>query len=318
VRRMLKDPKAIAFVENFAGQWLEIRRLESVQPDRDRFPDFDDYLRASMLKETELFFQNIILEDRSILDLVGGKYTFLNERLARHYGIKGVTGPEFRKVSLSGTRRTGVLTQASVLTVSSYGNRTSPVLRGKYILENLLNTPPPPPPANVPPLDEAGVGSKVSLRQQLEQHRVNPVCASCHARMDPLGFSLENFDAVGAWRARDGELPIDPSGTLPDGRSFKNAEELIGVLKTERSAVTEALTEKVLTYALGRGVGRHDRATVKKIATDVAAHQYRFSSLVLEIVRSLPFQRRAGEKRPAQQTADVLPAWHRTIVNNQK
>ncbi len=295
VRRMLKSEKARALVENFAGQWLEIRRLESVQPDRDRFPDFDDYLRNSMLKETELFFQNIIQEDRNILDFIGGKHTFLNERLARHYGIKGVTGPEFRKVDLNGSGRSGILTQASVLTVSSYGNRTSPVLRGKWILENLLNTPPPPPLANVPPLDETAIGSKASLRQQLEQHRLNPVCASCHARMDPLGFSLENYDAVGAWRTQDGKFPIDPSGALPDGRSFKGTEDLIGILKTERNAFTEALTEKLLTYALGRGVERHDRATVKKIAANVAANQYRFSNLVLEIVKSLPFQRRRGE-----------------------
>ncbi|MEP7336811.1 MAG: DUF1592 domain-containing protein [Acidobacteriota bacterium] len=294
VRRMLKDAKASALVENFVGQWLEIRRLESVQPDRDRFPDFDDYLRASMLKETEVFFQNIIQTDGSILDLVGGKYTFLNERLARHYGIKGVTGPEFRKVDLAGTPRTGLLTQASVLTVSSYGNRTSPVLRGKWILDNILNTPPPPPPP-VPALDEAAVGVKGTMRQQLEKHRASPICASCHARMDPLGFSLENFDAVGAWRSQDGKFPIDPSGTLPDGRSFKNAEELIVILKTQQGVFTEALTEKLLTYGLGRGVERHDRASVKKIAANVAANQYRFSSLVLEIVKSLPFQRRSGE-----------------------
>jgi mono/diheme cytochrome c family protein len=318
VRRMLKDAKASALVENFVGQWLEIRRLESVQPDRDRFPDFDDYLRASMLKETEQFFQNIIQADGSILDLIGGKYTFLNERLARHYGIKSVTGAEFRKVDLTGTARTGVLTQASVLTVSSYGNRTSPVLRGKYILENLLNTPPPPAPANVPPLDEASVGSKASLRQQLEQHRASPVCASCHARMDPLGFSLENFDAVGAWRSQDGKFPIDPSGTLPDGRAFKNAEELIGILKTQQGAFTEALTEKLLTYGLGRGVERHDRTTVKKIATNVAANQYRFSSLVLEIVKSLPFQRRTEEKQTGQQTAYALPVWHRGFAGDQR
>jgi hypothetical protein len=294
VRRMLKDSKSRALVENFAGQWLEIRRLESARPDRDRFPDFDDYLRDSMLKETELFFQNIIQEDRSVLDFIDGKYAFLNERLARHYGIKGVTGPEFRKVDLTGGR-SGVLTQASVLVASSYGNRTSPVLRGKWILENLLNAPPPPPPANVPALDEAAVGSSSSLRAQMEQHRLNPVCASCHARMDPLGFALENYDAVGAWRTQDGKFPIDPSGALPDGRSFKGAEGLIAILKSEKNAFTESLTEKLLTYALGRGVERHDRPTVKKIAANVAANQYRFSSLALEIVKSLPFQRRGAE-----------------------
>ena len=297
VVRMLGDKRTGALVENFAGQWLEIRRLESVQPDRDRFPDFDEYLRASMLKETELFFENIILQDRSILDFVGARYTFLNERLARHYGINGVRGPEFRKVDLTGSERAGILTQASVLTVSSYGNRTSPVLRGKYILENLLNSPPPPPPANVPPLDETAIGSKGSLRQQLEQHRLNPVCASCHARMDPLGFSLENFNAVGAWRSQDGKFPIDPSGTLPDGRSFRNSGELIRMLEGEREAFAASFTEKLLTYALGRGIERHDRAAVNRIVANVSANRYRFSSLVMEIVKSLPFQRRRPEAK---------------------
>ncbi len=297
IKRMLRDPKASALAENFVGQWLEIRRLESQQPDRDRFPDFDDYLRASMQKETELFWQNIMQEDRSILDFIGGKFTFLNERLARHYGIKGVTGASFRKVDLTGTGRTGILTHASVLTVSSYGNRTSPVLRGKYILENVLNAPPPAPPGNVPPLDEAAVGAKGTLRQQLEQHRQSAVCASCHARMDPLGFSLENYDAVGAWRTQEGKFPIDPSGTLPNGKSFKTADELIGILQAEKLAFTEALTEKLLIYALGRGMERADRPAVKTIVTKVAANQYRFSSLVLEIVKSLPFQKRRGEAK---------------------
>ncbi len=296
VRRMLKSEKARALVENFAGQWLEIRRLESVQPDRDRFPDFDDYLRNSMLKESELFFQNIIQEDRSILDFVASKYSFLNERLARHYGIKGVSGPEFRKVDLTGSARVGILTHASVLTVSSYGNRTSPVLRGKWVLDNLLNAPPPPAPANVPALDEAAIGTTGTLRQQMEQHRQNPVCASCHAQMDPLGFSLENYNAVGAWRTQDGKFPIDTTGSLSDGRTLKGAEDLINILKTERQAFAEGLTEKLLTYALGRGVAQHDRATVKKIAANVAAREYRFSSLVLEIAKSLPFQMRRRDQ----------------------
>jgi mono/diheme cytochrome c family protein len=296
VRRMLQDEKSRALVENFAGQWLEIRRLESVQPDRDRFPDFDDYLRHSMLRETELFFRNIIEEDRSIVDFVAGKYSFLNERLARHYGIKGVSGPEFRKVDLTGSGRTGILTHASVLTVSSYGNRTSPVLRGKWILENLLNAPPPPPPGNVPALDEAAIGTTGTLRQQMEQHRQNPVCSSCHAQMDPLGFSLENYNAVGAWRTQDGKFEIDTTGSLPDGRSLKSAEDLIKILKTERQAFAEGLTEKLLTYALGRGVEQPDRVAVKKIAANLAAREYRFSGLVLEIARSLPFQMRRGEQ----------------------
>ncbi len=296
VRRMLKSEKAYALVENFTGQWLEIRRLESVQPDRDRFPDFDDYLRQSMRRETELFFQNLLQNDLSILDLIDGKYTFLNERLARHYGIKGITGAAFRKTDLAGSNRNGILTHASVLTVSSYGNRTSAVLRGKWILENLLNTPPPPPPNPLPPpLDDKSIGSSASLRAQMEQHRKNPVCASCHAKMDPLGFALENYDAVGAWRTMDGKFPIDTSGALPNGRAIAGAFDLIDELKHQRGAFTEALTEKMLTYALGRGVARADRKTVKKIATSVAAQQYHFSGLVLEIVKSLPFQMRKGE-----------------------
>ncbi len=292
VRRMLNDPKANAFVENFTGQWLEIRRLESVKPDRERYPDFEDYLRISMRKETELFFDSVMREDRSILDFVNGQYTFLNERMARHYKIPGITGPEFRRVDLSGTARRGVLTQASVLTVSSYGNRTSPVLRGKWVLENLLNAPPPPPPPDVPNLDTAAVGSTASLRQQLEEHRKNPVCASCHSKMDPLGFALENFDAIGQWRTVDGKLPIDASGTLPNGKQFLGATELTTVLSDDPATFTRCLTEKMMIYALGRGLEGYDRKTVKEIASRVAANQYRFSSLVNEIVNSLPFQQR--------------------------
>jgi mono/diheme cytochrome c family protein len=291
-RRMLADPKAWSLVEDFAGQWLEIRRLESAQPDRERFPDFDEYLRASMLKETELFFQYVMREDRSILDFIDGPYSFLNERLARHYGISGVTGSKFRRVDLSGTGRSGILTQASVLAVSSYGNRTSPVLRGKWILDNILNSPPPPPPANVPSLDEDAVGSSASLRQQLEQHRKNAVCASCHTKMDPLGFGLENFDAVGAWRTLDGKFPIDPAGVLPDGKTFRGADELKIILRQQKDTFAEGLTEKLLTYALGRGLDRSDQPAVKQIVSRMAAADYKFSSLLLGIVDSAPFQMR--------------------------
>jgi mono/diheme cytochrome c family protein len=294
-RRMLADPKAWALVEDFAGQWLEIRRLESAQPDRERFPDFDEYLRASMLQETELFFQHVMREDRSILDFIDGPYSFLNERLARHYGISGVTGSEFRKVDLSGTGRSGILTHASVLAVSSYGNRTSPVLRGKWILDNILNSPPPPPPANVPSLDEDAVGSTASLRQQLEQHRKNAVCASCHARMDPLGFGFENFDAVGTWRTLDGKFPIDPSGVLPDGKAFQGADELKAILREQKNTFAEGLTEKLLTYALGRGLDRSDQPAVQQIVSRMAAADYKFSSLLLGIVDSAPFQTQREE-----------------------
>lgn len=297
VRRMLEDPKSRALVENFGGQWLELRRLESVKPDRQRFPEFEEYLRMSMERETELFFEEIVRSDRSILEFIDADYTFLNERLALFYRIPGVKGPEFRKVMLNGRKeRGGVLTQASVLTVTSYANRTSPVLRGKWILDNFLNAPPPPAPPGVPNLDETAVGTTASLRQQMEEHRKNPTCASCHARMDPLGFGLENFDAIGGWRTEDGKFPIDASGSLPDGRSFKGPGELKAILLADREAFVEGISEKLLTYALGRGLERYDRPVVKKIARRVAENDYRFSSLVLEIVNSLPFQMRRGDR----------------------
>ncbi|BCS32324.1 hypothetical protein TBR22_A15340 [Luteitalea sp. TBR-22] len=294
VRRMLADPKSQALVEEFGGQWLQFRALESVSPDRDKFPAFDNYLRLSMRNETMLFMQHVVREDRSVLDFLDAKYTFLNERLARHYGVEGVTGPAFRRVALTDGTRGGVLTQASVLTVSSYATRTSPVLRGKWVLENLLDAPPPDPPAGVPPLDETKVGETASLRQQMEAHRANPTCASCHRRMDPLGFGLENYDAIGAWRAMDGKFPIDPKGELPDGRTFHHPSELRTILLEDRQDFTRALTSKLLTYALGRGLARHDKPTVRGIVSRLPQHEYRFSGLVLEIVNSLPFQMRRG------------------------
>jgi hypothetical protein len=292
VRRMLRDPRSRALAEHFAGQWLQFRALESVTRDRERFPDFEDYLRLSMRKETELFVEHIIREDRSILDFIDGRYSFMNERLARHYGIANVSGPEFRRVDLTGSPRGGVVTHASVLTVSSYATRTSPVLRGKWILDNLLDAPPPDPPADVPNLDETAIGTSASVRMQLEEHRKNPTCASCHRRMDPLGFGLENFDAIGAWRTMDGKLPIDSTGTLPDGRTFNGPEELRTILMTDRDTFARALTSKLLTYALGRGLERYDDKAVKLIAGRLPDRQYRFSALVLEIVNSLPFQSR--------------------------
>jgi mono/diheme cytochrome c family protein/PAS domain-containing protein len=292
VRRMLKDPRSNALIENFAGQWLELRRLESVTPDRDKFPQFEEYLRISMRRESDLFFQSIMRDDRSILDLIDGRYTFLNQRLAEFYGIPNVKGPEFRKVDLTGTHRGGILTQASVLTVSSYATRTSPVLRGKWVLENLLNAPPPPPPANVPPLEEAKAGTSASLRQVMEAHRANALCASCHSKMDPLGFGLENFNAIGEWRDKDGKFPIDSSGVLPDGRTFQGPDELKTILRANKDAFAECMTEKMLTYALGRGVERFDRPAEKEITARLAANDYRFSTLVMGIVESMPFQMR--------------------------
>ena len=297
VRRMLKDEKATALVDTFGGQWLQFRALESLTRDRDRFPAFDNNLRLSMRRETELFLQSIVRDDRSILDLLDGRYTFLNERLARHYGIAGVQGPTFRRVDLpAAAPRSGVLTQASVLTVSSYTTRTSPVLRGKWILENLLAAPPPDPPPGTPRLDESKIASSGSLRQQMEAHRRGATCVACHSRMDPLGFGLENYDAIGAWRARDGEYPIDSSGKLPDGRTFRGPEEMKAILKGDRDVFARCVTEKMLTYALGRGLERYDKATVKAIADRLAARQYRFSALVEEIVKSRPFQMRRAER----------------------
>jgi hypothetical protein len=257
---------------------------------------FNDYLRLSMRQETMLFFENLLKTDGSILDFLNGKYSFLNEKLAQYYGIPGVKGPEFRKVDLTGGSRGGVLMQASVLTASSYATRTSVVLRGKWVLENLLNAPVPPPPASVPALDDTGVGTSMSLRQQMEKHRSNAICASCHARMVPIGFGLENFDAIGRWRTEDGKFPIDASGTLPDGRSFTGPEELRQILVADRDAFTVGLTGKMLIYALGRGVEASDKPTVNAIARQVAQDRYRISSLVLGIVKSTPFQRRKGDR----------------------
>jgi hypothetical protein len=289
VRRMLKHARARALVENFGGQWLRTRALESHTPDRTKFPEFTDYTRMSMKRETELFFEHILREDRPVSDFLDAKYTFLNQRLAELYGIHNVKGHEFRKVDLTGRRRGGVWRHGSVLTVSSYANRTSPVLRGKWILETLLNAPPPPPPPDVPVLDEKDLGKSVSLRDQLEKHRSNPTCASCHARLDPFGLALEHFDAIGRWREKDGKLAIDASATLADGRTVKGHDGLAAILKEERGAFVECLAEKMLIYALGRGLDRNDRKTVKALAQRMAREEYRFSSLVLGVVQSEPF-----------------------------
>ncbi|HEY3741581.1 MAG TPA: DUF1592 domain-containing protein [Bryobacteraceae bacterium] len=292
VKRMLNDPKSKALVANFAGQWLHLRNLALIKPDPEVFPDFDDSLRNSARRETEMFFQAIVKEDRSILDFINGKYTFLNERLAKFYGIPGVKGNQFRRVDLDGSERSGVITQASILTVTSYPTRTSPVIRGKWILENLLGAPPPPPPPGIPDLKTAGIGQEVSMRQQLEEHRANPSCAVCHARMDPLGFALENYNAIGHWRTEEGKFPIDATGKLANGESFKNAAELKTLLLEQKGEFVQCLTEKLLTYALGRGLERYDKPVVRSISRDLAANGYRFSSLVMGIVNSEPFTTR--------------------------
>jgi hypothetical protein len=299
VRRMLLDPKSAALVLEFGGQWLQTRALESVAPDKERFPEFDDYLRLSMRRETERFFDRIVRDDRSILEFLDARWTFVNGRLAQHYGLKGISGPAFRLVTLDDPHRGGVLGQAGVLTVSSYATRTSPVLRGKWILDNLLNAAPPAPPPGVANLDEATAGTADSLREQLQAHSTNPTCAACHRRMDPLGFGLENFDAVGAWRDQDAGAAIDASGRLPDGRTFRGPDGLRAILAGEREAFAKALTAKMLTYALGRGLEPADRRTVRSIARALPAHDYKFSSLVTAIVQSAPFQLRRSSPTAA-------------------
>ena len=268
VRRMIRDPKSKAFVTNFADQWLQIRLLKTVNPDRGRFPSFDEPLRAAMLKETELFFEAVMREDRDIRDLISADFTYVNERLAKHYGISGVTGEGFKRVPLKGGRRGGVLTQASVLTVTSNPTRTSPVKRGKWILEQILGTPPPPPPA-VPDLpDEKDKKLTGTLRQRMEQHRANPSCAACHVRMDPLGFGFENFDAIGAAHV-DGNSPVDPSGELPSGQKFQGPEQLRDPQARDKD-FARCLAEKMLTFALGRGIEYYDTCAVDKIVANTA------------------------------------------------
>jgi hypothetical protein len=294
VRRMLADVRAGAFVQNFAGQWLFLRNLEAVVPVQNIFPDFDDGLRQAFRRETELFFDSIVREDRSALDLLRADYSFLNERLARHYGIPNVKGSHFRRVTFEpGSVRAGLLGHGSILTVTSYPDRTSPVVRGKWILENLLGTPPPPPVPNVPPLrPTSSTGDVLSMRERMAQHRANPTCASCHAMMDPLGFSLENFDATGKWRTLgESGAPIDASGQLPDGTPFEGPEGLRqALLQSDRFVMT--LTEKMLTYSLGRGLEHYDAPAVRAIVREAAKDEYRFSTLIAGVVQSTPFRMR--------------------------
>jgi mono/diheme cytochrome c family protein len=303
VARLLADPKSAAMAENFAGQWLEIRNLDTIKPDPQKFPAWTPELREAMKTETRMFFDTILRENRPIGDFIDARYTFLNELLAKHYGIDGVSGPEFRRVDLETGERGGVLTHGSVLAVSSYPTRTSVVIRGKYILQNILGTPPPPPPADVPALDEQAVGTTASLRKQMETHRTNAICASCHSRMDPLGFALENYDAIGKWRTMDGGFPVDSSGILPGGKKFANSAEMRQILSERVPELTRTLTEKLLIYSLGRGLQRYDRPTVNRITKKVAASGYGFQTLVQEVVRSLPFQsRRAEDVKPVVAT----------------
>jgi len=299
VRRMLADPKAEALVTNFAGQWLHLRNVPNVLPNSDLFPDFDDNLRQSMRRETELFFESIIHEDRGVLDLLTADYTFVNERLARHYGIPDIYGSRFRRVVITDDARRGLLGQASILAVTSHAERTSPVVRGKFILENILGAPVPPPPPDVPALKETAAGEKPkTMREQMAEHRANPACATCHKVMDPIGFALENFDAVGAWRAREAGGAIDASGELADGTSIDGVVTLREALVRRPDMFASTLTEKLLTYGLGRGLDYYDMPVVRAIVRDAARRDYRFSAIVMGIVRSTPFQMRSAPDAP--------------------
>jgi hypothetical protein len=295
VKRMLADPRSQALVKNFSGQWLFLRNVARITPDTTTYTYFDENLRFALLKETELLIESQVQEDRSVVDLLSTDYTFLNQRLAEHYGIKGIYGSEFRRVKLEDPNRYGLLGQGSILAVTSYPNRTAPTIRGKWVLEQLLGTPPPPPPPNVPSLKDDASTQKLTMRQRMEQHRANPTCAVCHRMMDPLGFALENFDGLGGWRTTVavGSGPIDSSGALPDGTKFDGPAGLREVLvKQKRDLFVETFTERLLTYALGRGLEEYDSAALRKIARDAAADNQKWSAIILGIVKSTPFQMR--------------------------
>lgn len=294
VRRMLADRRATALVENFAGQWLTARKARTWQPDPDLFPEFDDNLRQAFVRETNLFIEDQLRADHSVIDLVSANYSFLNERLARHYGVPGIHGDRFRKVSFDNGVRGGLLGQGSLLMVTSYPDRTTPVVRGKWLLDNILGMPPPPPPPDVPSLAKAERedGRVLSIRERMQEHRKNPACAVCHVRMDPLGFSLENFDAVGRWRTTSDGLPIDASAAMPEGRTFDGVAGLRTLLLEHRDDFAATLTSKLLTYALGRGLQSSDAPAVRTITRQAAMTSYRWSSIVLGIVNSVPFQMR--------------------------
>lgn len=298
VRRMLRDRRATALVGNFAGQWLELRKVARAKPDEVLFPTFDADLRFAMRRETELFFWDILSNNRSVLELLDSDRTFLNDRLAEHYGLPGVHGPQFREVRLEDPRRGGLLGHGSILTVTSYPNRTSVVIRGKWVLDNLFGMPPPPPPPDIPELEEAAQdGKERTLRELMVAHSRSPTCASCHVRMDPIGFALENYDAIGRWRKMDGDAEIDPSGSLPGGVAFDGPEELKHVFSTVfRDAFVKTVAEKLLTYAIGRGLEYYDRAAVRKIARDAKQSGFRLDDMVVSVTKSMPFQMRRTQE----------------------
>ncbi|HTD87206.1 MAG TPA: DUF1592 domain-containing protein, partial [Candidatus Binatia bacterium] len=290
-RRMLADSRARALVSNFGGQWLYLRNLESFTPDLRLFPDFDDNLRQAFREETEMFFESVLREDRSVLDLLKADYTFLNERLAKHYGIPNVYGGRFRRVSTAGERG-GLLRQGSVLAVTSYATRTSPVIRGKWVLGNLLGTPPPPPLPNVPALKDNTIAANLSVRERLSEHRANAACATCHDVIDPVGFALENYDALGRWRSSEEGKLVDCSGGLPDGSRFSGIDGLEQGLLNRPEVFVNTLTEKLLIFALGRGIEYYDGPAIRKIVRDAQKSDYRFSSIIVGIAQSTPFTMR--------------------------
>ncbi len=295
-KRMLRDPKAAALADSFAGQWLQLRSLVNVSPDPAKFPVFNTKLRQSMQTETEMYFEEIVKEDRSILEFLNSNYSYVNEPLAKLYGLSGVTGDNFRKVTFADDHRGGLLSQASVLTVTSNPTRTSPVKRGKWVLTNFFNSAPPPPPPNVPVLADDKKGPlEGTLRERMEAHRKNPICASCHSRMDPIGFGLENYDATGAWRTKDGVYAVDSSGTL-FGQKFTTPGQLKNILMEKKKQFTRCLTEKMLTYALGRGITTNDKCNIDAMTGKIAKNDYRFSALVTEVVQSTAFKMRRGEE----------------------
>ncbi len=298
-RRMLKDARARALADNFAGQWLQLRTLDQVTPDPQEYPQWNEDLRASMKAETLKFFETVVREDRSVLEFLDADYSYLNETLAKLYGVPNITGPELRRVQFStdmAKKRGGLLTQASILTLTSNATRTSPVKRGKWVLEQVFNAPPPPPPPDVPDLPANTVKTHLTLRQKLEEHRKNPVCASCHARMDGIGFGLENYNAVGAWRDKDGNFALDTTGALADGTKFNGPVQLKAILKARKDVFVRSLAEKMLTYALGRGLERYDKCAVDEIVASVKKNNYKFSSLVTAIVVSEPFRKKRGDE----------------------
>jgi hypothetical protein len=290
VQRMLRDPRSLALVNNFASRWLELSKLSGVVPDTDLYSEFDENLRDAMEQETKLFVASQIQENRSVMELLTANYSFLNERLAKHYGIPDIYGNRFRRVTFTDGTRGGLLGQGSILTVTSYANRTSVVIRGRWVLANLLGAPPPPPPPDVPALKDAGMdGQPRSLRDRMEVHRKDPVCASCHQRMDPLGFSLENFDADGKWRTVSDDAPIDAAASLPDGTRFEGVRGLRALLVSHKEDFIRTLSAKLLAYAIGRGVEYYDLPAVRKIARNAAPNDYRWSSIIAGIVTSTPF-----------------------------